>query len=349
VNWKNCLAVPALLVGAAAPLSPAGSPAGPPAAPAALVAAVPPGPAHDTVWKLLLKPYAEATQTLIADPAWNGDSLDTLKKLAPDLALVDGEQLVAGCRSGVFRKLDWARLNRDRYIAQAASDCGAGAYLTATALAWDREKFITPPSWPDFWDVARHPGRRGLQRNARGTLEIALLADGVGAGDVYHALRTPEGLDRAFRKLDQLKPFIQWWDKPSEPGQWLAAGKVLLTSAPAASLPGVGTAAHRRLAVQWAGSVISVASFVVPENAPDAAVAGIALIVAADPVRQALFAEATNLGPAVRDAVDLLPVSARGQSPSAPENMAGALAMDEGFWVDNRARLEARFLAWVAK
>jgi putative spermidine/putrescine transport system substrate-binding protein len=345
VNWKNCLVVPALLAVAAAAVPPAG----PPAAPAALVAAVPPGPAHDTVWKLLLKPYAEATQTLIADPAWNGDSLDTLKSLAPDLALVDGEQLVAGCRSGLFRKLDWVRLNRDRSIAQAVSDCGAGAYLTATALAWDREKFTTPPSWSDFWDVARHPGRRGLQRTARGTLEVALLADGVSAGDVYRTLRTPDGLDRAFRKLDQLKPFIQWWDKPSEPGQWLAAGKVLLTSAPAASLAVAGTAAHKRLAVQWAGSVISVASFVVPQNAPSPGVAAIALIVAADPVRQALFAEATNLGPAVRDAVDLLPVAARGQNASAPENMAAALAVDEGFWADNRAKLEARFLAWVAK
>jgi putative spermidine/putrescine transport system substrate-binding protein len=341
VSWKNCLVVQALLAAAAAPV--------PPAAPVALVAAVPPGPVHDALWKLLLKPYAGPTQTLVADPAWDGDSLDALKALAPDLALVDGEHLVAGCRSGLFRKLDWAHLNRDRYLAQAISDCGAGAYVTATALAWDREKFTTPPSWSDFWDVARHPGRRGLQRTARGTLEIALLADGVGAADVYRTLRTPDGLDRAFRKLDQLKPFIQWWDHPSEPGQWLAAGKVLLTSAPAASVAAAGTAAHKQLAVQWAGSVTSVTSLAVPQNAPAPAVAAIALIVAGDPVRQALFAEATGLGPAVRDAVDLLPVAARGQSAAAPENLAGALAVDAGFWVDNRAKLEARFLAWVAK
>ena len=313
------------------------------------MAAVPPGPLHDTLWKLLLKPYAEATQTLVADPAWSGDTLDQLKTLAPDLALVDGELLVAGCRAGIFRKLDWGHLNRDHYVAQATSDCGAGAYLAATALAWDREKFSTPPSWADFWDVARHPGRRGLQRTARGTLEIALLADGVSAGDIYKTLRTPDGLDRAFRKLDQLKPFIQWWDQASQPGQWLAAGKVLLTSAPAASLPAAANAAHKQLAVQWGGSITSATSFAMPQNAPNPAVAAIALSVASDPVRQALFAEATNLGPAVRDAVDLLPLAAQTQNVSAPENLSRALAVDEGFWVDNRAKLEARFLAWVAK
>lgn len=310
------------------------------AGPASLVVAVPPGPLHDTLRRLLLKPYADATHTLLADPAWDGASLDALKAAPPDLALVDGMQLVTGCRTGQFRKLDWGRLNRDRYFPQAVSDCGAGAYLSVVALAWDRDKFTSPPLWTDFWDVARHPGRRGLQRTARGTLEIALLADGVSAGDVYRTLRTADGLDRAFRKLDQLKPYIQWWDQPAQPAQWLAAGKVLLTSAPASSVAAAGAAAHRRLAVQWAGSLSSTESFVVPQNAPRPAVSAIALTVASDPARQALLGAATGLGPAVRDGVDLLPVEARA---------AAALAVDDGFWGDNDAKLEVRFAAWLSK
>ncbi len=331
------------LLAAAAPPAPPVRPPGP----TALVVAVPPGPAHDTIRKLLLKPYAEATQTLLADLAWDGHDPNTLKTLAADLALVDGPVLIAGCRGGAFRKLDWGRLNRDRYVAAAASDCGAGAYLSATALAWDRDKFSTPPGWPDFWDVARHPGRRGLQRMARGNLEIALLADGVATNDIYRTLRTADGLDRAFRKLDQLKPFIQWWDQPSQPGQWLATGKVLLTSAPAVGLTAAGTAAHKHLAVQWAGGLTSVASFVVPQSAPHPSVAAVALDVAADPVRQAMLAAATGLGPAVRDAVDLLPAAVRADNVAV--NLAGTLAVDETFWADNGARLEQRFAEWLQK
>jgi len=343
VDWKYRLGVAALLTMAAAP-APAPNPG-----PTALVVAVPPGPLHDTLRRLLLKPYAEASQTLLADPPWDGENLDALKTAAPDLALVDGAQLVAGCRAGQFRKLDWVRLNRDRYFPQAVSDCGAGAYLSAIALAWDHDKFTTPPLWSDFWDVARHPGRRGLQRTAHGTLEIALLADGVSPGDVYKTLRTPDGLDRAFRKLDQLKPYIQWWDQPSQPAQWLAAGKVLLTSAPAPTVATAGASAHKRLAVQWTGSLTSTESFVVPQNAPRPAVSAIALAVAADPARQALLGAATGLGPAIREGVDLLPALAHAQNVAAADNLAGALAMDDGFWVDNKAKLEARFTEWLSK
>ncbi len=347
MDWKYRLGVAALLTMAAAP-----APTPPPSpipGPTGLVVAVPPGPLHDTLRRLLLKPYAEASQTLLADPPWDGESLDALKAAPPDLALVDGAQLVTGCRTGDFRKLDWGRLNRDRYFPQAVSDCGAGAYLSATALAWDHDKFTAPPLWSDFWDVARHPGRRGLQRTARGTLEIALLADGVSPGDVYKTLRTPDGLDRAFRKLDQLKPYIQWWDQPSQPGQWLATGKVLLTSAPASTVPSAGAAAHKRLAVQWLGSLTAAESFVVPQNAPHPSVATIALALAADPARQALFGAATGLGPAIREGVDLLPAEARAENVALADNLAGALTMDEGFWVDNRGKLEPRFAAWLSK
>ena len=48
-------------------------------------------------------------------------------------------------------------------------------------------------------------------RRVRGNLEFALIADGVAPGDVYKVLATSEGVDRAFRKLDQLKPYIVWW------------------------------------------------------------------------------------------------------------------------------------------
>jgi putative spermidine/putrescine transport system substrate-binding protein len=316
------------------------------AGPSPLVVAVPPVPVHDALIRLLLEPYADATQTTLAAPAWKDGDLDSLKTLSADLALVDGEQLAIGCRSGQFRKLDWGHLNRDRYV--VAGDCGAGAYLAATALAWDRAKFSTAPVWADFWDVARHPGRRGLQRTARGTLEIALLADGVAVGDVYRTLRGADGLDRAFRKLDQLKPYIQWWDAPAQPGQWLAAGKVLLTTAPAETVPEAGAAGHKRLAVQWTASLSSAMSFALPQNAPDPAAAAIAMAIAGDPARQAILASATGLGPAVKDAADLLPAAVRDENPGAPKNLAGVM-MDDGFWADNRAKLEQRFAAWLAK
>jgi hypothetical protein len=54
---------------------------------------------------------------------------------------------------------------------------------------------------------------------AKYTLEFALMADGVPVKDVYKVLASKEGQDRAFKKLDELKPNIQWWEAGAQPPQ----------------------------------------------------------------------------------------------------------------------------------
>jgi putative spermidine/putrescine transport system substrate-binding protein len=326
----------------------AAAPSGPPP----LFAALAPGSPHEAIVKLLLKPYAEATGTPLGQPAWDG-SQDELKKLeaahAVDLALLDGPRLAALCRAQLVQKLDWGGLGRDRFLPGAATDCGAGAYLAATVLAWDRDKLAGTPAWGDFWDVTRHPGRRGLHRGARGNLEIALMADGVAPADVYRMLRSAEGVDRAFRKLDQLKPYILWWDQPAQPAQMLASAKVLMTSAPASFLPEIGGTGPAHVGVQWAGSLSEVEAWAIAKDAPHADAALMAIGIAADPARQAEFARSTRLGPATRPGFSLLPEAVRAQSPSLPANLGAGLAIDEGFWLDAGEKLDARFAAWIGK
>jgi len=328
----------ALALAAAAPVS---------NAPSALTVAIPPAAPVEPLLRLLLQPYADATGTQLVTTAWDGAGLDGLKQPVPDLALVSSLQLAAGCHAQFFAKLDWARLGRDRLEPGAVSDCGAGAYLGVTAMAWDGDKEANIPGWADFWDVARRPGRRGLPRTGRFNLEIALLADGVAAGDVYRTLRTPDGLDRAFRKLDQLKPYIIWWDQPTQAAALLTGGRVLFVAAPAAAVLKAGAATHHHVGVQWSGSLGEWQSWAVPKDAPHPGAALLALIVAGDPARQAKFAEATFLGPASKDALELLPLAARAVSPGA--NQSAMLGVDEGFWSENGEKLEGQFSAWLAK
>ena len=319
-----------------------------PPAPVTLTAAIPPGPAAEAL-RGMLKPYAQATDTQLGEIAWDGVALDGLKPPPPDLVLVSGGVLLAGCKSQALIHLDWGALGRDRYLTQAASDCGAGAYLNAVALAWDRDKLAITPGWTDFWDVARYPGRRGLQRGARGNLEIALMADGVSPGDIYRTLRGTDGQDRAFRKLDQLKPYIIWWDKPDQPAQWLGAGKVAMTSSPTATLLHAGDGAHRHYGLAWADSLGEVQSWAIPQGAAHQAAAVSALLIVSDIARQADFARMTGLGPSTHGAVDLLPPNVRAGSPSAAANLGGTLEIDEPFWQENGTKIETRFSAWAAK
>ena len=346
-----CLSV---ALGAAAPPPKSTSPAAPASVPPTdetpqpVAVAIAPGPFKDAVRRTLLQPYAKATATELGDPAWDG-SINALGALQTghlaDIVLLDGHALAVACQAQTVERIDWSAVGRERFLPMAASDCGAGAYLSATVLAWDTEKFSGVPSWGDFWDIAKYPGRRGLRRMARGNLEIALLADGVSAGDVYRTLRSSDGVDRAFRKLDQLKPYIIWWDQASQPAQLLASAKVLLTSAPAAALPN-GPKAH--VGVQWSGSLNEAESWARPANAAHAVGAQAAILVASDPARQVELSRATGLGPAIRGAVPLLPHDARPQNPSLPANLQAGVGIDESFWLDSD-KLEARFTAWLAK
>ena len=80
-------------------------------------------------------------------------------------------------------------------------------------------------------NCSAYESKRGLRKGAKYTLEFALMADGVPVKDVYKVLATKDGQNRAFRKLDQLKPHIQWWEAGAQPPQFLASGDVVMSSA----------------------------------------------------------------------------------------------------------------------
>ncbi len=300
------------------------------------------------------KPFTAAFGTAMSVASWPG-GLGILRARVEggsndwDLVQVSGEELLAGCDDGLYEKLAWPVIGgKDRYIAQAASDCGVGASVSSIVLAWDRDKFPATPTWPDFWDVARYPGKRGLRRTARSNLEIALLADGVAPTDVYRVLRTDEGVDRAFRKLDQIKPYLVWWTAEAPAAQMLGSGDVLLSSADNVSVTLANRIQRRHFGLQWTGSLYSVQSWIVMKGSPNLADALKLLAFAGDPARQAVFASAVPYGPVAKGATDQLAPDVLATCPTAPANMQAALQMDEQFWRDNGDKLNQRFDAWLA-
>ena len=300
------------------------------------------------------KPFIAASRQPLEVRSWTG-GVGTLRSRIEggsndwDVVLVAPDELLAGCDDGLFEHLDWTALGgRDRYLPQAATDCGVGSGVRSLVLAWDRDKFPGTPTWSDFWDVARYPGKRGLRRGARSNLEIALMADGVSPGDVYRLLRTEDGVDRAFRKLDQIKPYLVWWTPDTPGGQMLGSGEVLLSSADSVSVALANRDALRHFGVQWTGGLYTIDSWVVMKGSPNAADGTKLLVFMGSPIRQALCAATYPAGPVVKGANDLLPPEMLAASPTAPANLAVALQVDEQFWRDNSDKLGQRFDAWLA-
>ncbi|AQS91379.1 ABC transporter substrate-binding protein [Gluconobacter albidus] len=158
------------------------------------------------------------TATQAAKPAWMA-------------VLVTGTQLVQACEGKWVHPVD------------STPTCGIPGGVSDIALTWDRSRLTTAPTWQDFWDVARHPGRRGLHFGARTTLEIALLADGVAPQDIYSTLSTSAGVERALRRLDLLRPYIVWWETPADAARIMEQSGALMLSAPATEVTSVSARA----------------------------------------------------------------------------------------------------------
>jgi putative spermidine/putrescine transport system substrate-binding protein len=218
-----------------------------------------------------------------------------------------------------------------------------------TALAWDHDKFQATPTWADFWDVAKFPGKRGLEKSVRGVLEFALLADGVAPGDIYKTLGNSEGVDRAFRKLDQLKPYIVWWQSPAEAAKILGSGDVLMTTTPSNVVVMANQIEKRNIGIQFAASLYEPRSWAVMKGDPNLREAQQFLyITGAASLQARLFRVSGNAGMA-KGVNDWLTPEQQALSPTLPANANGAIRVDTTFWHDNLAKLRTRFDAWLAQ
>jgi putative spermidine/putrescine transport system substrate-binding protein len=300
-----------------------------------------------------VQPFTAVTQVHVIQQVWEG-GIDTLRTRlkAPDntwdLVMVDPDELATGCGEGLFEKLDWAAIGgKDHYLPAAVSDCGLGAVIVNTALAWDKEKLPITPTWSDFWDVAKYPGKRGLRKGVRGNLEIALMADGVAPGDVYRTLSSADGLDRAFRKLDQLKPYIVWWSSEVEASKILSSGDVLMTSAPSGQITVAAETSHRGFGLQFAGSLYEMDSWIIVKASPSLRVAQQFLYFTGMPAMELRLLRLSGDAGLVKGLNEGIPPELLATSPANPANLNAALRIDAGFWHDNLPKLRPRFDAWL--
>jgi putative spermidine/putrescine transport system substrate-binding protein len=301
------------------------------------------------------RPFETRTGIKVSAVAYNGEqarikAMVEAKHVDWDVVAVESGDIGRGCDEGLYEKLDWSRLlNKSELIPEAPHTCGVGIFVWSTALAYDANRLKTAPtSWADFWDLKRFPGKRAMRKGARGNLEFALMADGVAPKDVYKVLETKAGQDRAFRKLDALKPYLQWWEAGAQAPQFLVAGDVVMTSA----FNGRIDAAQREgknLKVVWNGSIYDLDYWAIPKGAPNKALAEKFIAYTLSPGPQQDFAKRIPYGPVNRAALKSLDPALLAKLPNSPANSQHAVLQNLAFWTDHGDELEERFAAWASK
>ncbi|MEK0083794.1 ABC transporter substrate-binding protein [Benzoatithermus flavus] len=315
------------------------------------------GSYQDAQRKVFFEPFQKETGIKLVEDSWDGGigALRAKAEGAPtwDLVQVEADELVLGCDEGIIEPLDWSKLGgKDAFLPEAVHECGVGAIVWANVLAYDGDKFKDnpPKSWADFFDTKKYPGKRALRKGPRQALEFALMADGVPNDQIYATLKTPEGVDRAFKKLDSIKKDLIFWEAGAQPPQLLGSGEVVMTSAYNGRITAANKTDKRNFKIAWdAGFVYQIDSWVIPKNSDkkDEAMKLLAYLVA--PEHQKLLPPLIPYGPTNKAAVAQVDPAVMPDVPTAPQNLPHGLFYGREFWADNVEKLNERFNSWAAK
>ena len=314
------------------------------------------------------KPWMAKTGNTVVSEDYSGGLAEVKSQVESgtvtwDIVDVELSDAVRGCDEGLLEAIDTSNLPaapdgtaaEDDFIEGALTDCAVANIVWSTIFAYDSSKTPGVDSIDDLFDLEAFPGKRGLRKNPKSLLEMALMGDGVPAGDVYEMLSTEEGVDRAFAKLDTIKDSVVWWEAGAQPPQLLADGEVVMTTAYNGRIFNAAAGEGKPFEVVWDGQIMDFDLFVIPKGSPNKEAAMDFIAFATDTQRLADQAKYISYGPARKSSGPLVGLYEDGKTemgphmPTSADNLGNALVNDFEFWADNQDELNERFNAWLAK
>ncbi|MCC7281648.1 MAG: ABC transporter substrate-binding protein [Acetobacteraceae bacterium] len=298
------------------------------------------------------KPFREATGIEVVGVASTHEPTAQIRSMVETKNFVwDGAEIsIAAVRqlaAGGF--VERHGLENDPAVKQLSPEFidpyGVGSNVYATILAYRRDRFEgrrPPQSWADLWDVRGIPGRRAMRKHPFDTIEQALMADGVPRDKVY-----PCDLDRAFKSLDRIKPHvITWWTGGTQATQMLISGEVdMVPTWVARAQAAIDEGAP--VGVSWEGNIWSYDSWCIVKGTPKADLVREFIKFTCDAKRQAAFTPFVSNGPTNPDAFRFIDPKKAASLPTAPENKARGLLIDDEYWAKNKDAAIERFNGWL--
>ncbi len=306
--------------------------------------------------KAYYEPYMAAGNK-ITEAEYNGEvakikAMVEANAITWDVIDVDTATALQGCAEGALETIDWAKLGLDRakFIGAELMECAVPTIVYGTVFGYDTSKLAEGPTTiNDFFDLAKFPGKRGIQKNPTVNLEWALIADGVDAKDVYTTLATPEGVDRAFKKLDTIKSEIVFWEAGAQAPQLLADGQVVMVSAWNGRLQTAIDKDKKPFKIIWDHQGLDWDWWAITKGTPKIEEAYRFVTFASGVGPQAEQTKYIAYGPANKDAIPGIAPATLPNLPTAPDNLKTAFNVDPQFWADHGDELKERFNAWLAK
>jgi putative spermidine/putrescine transport system substrate-binding protein len=273
-----------------------------------------------------------------------------------------------GCREGLFEELprevflpapDGTRMDED-IVVPLANDCIVPNIIWSWLVFYDETRFPgrKPKTIADFFDVEKFPGKRGMGAFPQANIEMALVADGVEPKDVYRFMATPQGIDRAFAKLDTIKDHAAFWSSGAKPIELVKSGEVVMSTAYNGRVGNAILDEGAPLVVIWEGQVLEEEWFAMVKGSKNYDEALDFLVHASAPQQQAAQAKWITYGPMRRSGLAIIAANepwhhsgaeVMPHMPDRAEVMPRTVIADPDWWADNGTEITERYTAWMGQ
>ena len=303
------------------------------------------GLTYRTRHRILFDGFTDASGATVVDAPWDyGKFVAMLDSANPEWDMIDfdGFSMVGLLDAGSkFAKLEpWVR--RCDLVDEAYRDYAGGSYAYSVVLGRSDE-VGRPFGWKDLFDTRRFPGKRAFPRVIyAGTLELALLADGVPRDQVQ-----PVDFERAFRKLDTIKDDLLFYDSYAQGQQFMiqnSASMIVTANSRTEQLKhqgGFDYTFEDAILYPWG-------AFPMPAKLPHRDAANALIDWMSAPVSQAAVARRLLLGPTVSTAFKSLSDEELAKTPNSPANRKRAFVIDTAKAAEQDADYAKRYSDWVA-
>ena len=300
--------------------------------------------------KALIQPFADKFGVKIIEAS--GPDIAKVKAQVDNKAyewdVIDLEtrHIARGELENLLEPIDTGVVNLSGLDKKAIRKAAIGNIFWTTSLAYNKKALgdkKAASSWADFWDVKKFPGPRALQDQAAFNLEFALMADGVPKDKIY-----PIDVDRAFKKMAELKDHITvWWKNGAQQIQLLTSAEAHYSSAWNGRV-NVAQGKGVPLEIVWEGGILDLDWWCIPRGNPNKDLAMKFIDFAIQAERQGeQMQKYIAYGPTNLNAFKYITDERAKELPSYPENLKKQIVQDADYWGPNLAPLTEKWKTWM--
>ncbi|TXR50521.1 ABC transporter substrate-binding protein [Phyllobacterium endophyticum] len=317
------------------------------------------------VRKAVFEPFTKATGIKVVDVTADFaepqvKAMNQAGRVDWDTAFVQAQNYPDMHAAGMFTPIDYSLWDDESLKGTTEANRLSDAvvlYGSAMLLAYDERAFggDGPKNWADFWDAKTFPGPRGLYAPAaKHNLEFALMADGVAKPDIWPL--TDDKIDRALKKLDEIKPDVtKWWSAGGEAPQLLQNREFVMSNAfDGRVIAALNQGAKIRMV--WEGAHVNYTYWTILKGGPNNANAQKLIAFVNRATVAAAFTQASGYPGPNRNQLEHLPSSLVPLLSIQPDN-SQKVVIEDSNWLagrrdDGKTNLEhiqERWIAWRAK